>query len=40
MRQFKDYIRISIDRPSGCLIEVALFLNKGMLAGTCSKHDD
>jgi hypothetical protein len=32
-------IRISIDRLSGRLIEVALFLNKGLPAGTCSKLD-
>ena len=32
-------IRISIDRLSGRLIEVALFLNKGMPAGTCSNLD-
>jgi hypothetical protein len=32
-------IRISIDRLSGRLIEVALFLNKGMPAGTCCKLD-
>jgi hypothetical protein len=30
-------IRICIDRLSGRLIEVALFLNKGMSAATCSK---
>jgi hypothetical protein len=32
-------IRISIDRLSGRLIEVALFLNKETPAGTCSKLD-
>jgi hypothetical protein len=32
-------IRISIDRLSGRRTEVALFLNKGMPAGTCSKLD-
>jgi hypothetical protein len=32
-------IGISIHRLSGCLIEVALFLNKEMPAGTCSKLD-
>jgi hypothetical protein len=30
-------IRISINKQSGRLIEVALFLNKGMLAWTYSK---
>jgi hypothetical protein len=35
----RSNIRISIDRLSGRLIEVALFLNNGMPAGTCSKLD-
>jgi hypothetical protein len=32
-------IRVSIDRLSGRLIEVPLFLKEGMLAGTCSNLD-
>jgi hypothetical protein len=35
----RTYIRINIDRLSGRLIEGALFLNKGMPAGTCSNLD-